>query len=373
VSGLDARPSRRQLGRLALVYAASRVVVCCTVLVANWTTGTSQSPGSAFTSWDGAWYGLIVRDGYPRDIAQHGSGSTWAFFPAWPLLLRGTHFLVGGSWQRNGIAWALVLGFVTVVLLHIAVADVLGSDTAFDTVVLFSVAPAAAVLSMTYSEVLFIPACLACIVLLRRERWLSAGLVALVGGATRMSGVALVVVCLVEAVVACRRIRSWRPLIAPALAPLGLVAWFVYQRVHAGTWTASFTVERYWGNGNSWGLEVLRAFHSLFTDGSAWDYPPGVLMPLLVVLVTIAAIALRHTPGVPRSWWVLTIVLCGFAVSPTLLHSGPRYFLPAFPLFAGVAARVPRRWFPLVVGASAVLMTAISVLWFSVSSAQMPP
>ncbi len=361
------------VARLGVVFVVSRLVVSFVALCAIWASNGKQTIYGAFTTWDATWYGLIARDGYPSDVVKRGGGSPWAFFPGWPTLLRLTHAAVGGTWQRNGIIWALVLGFATVVLLYLAVADVLGQDTAFDTVVLSTVAPAAAVLSMVYSEVLFIPCCLACIVLLGRQRWLLAGLAALVGSTTRIGGVALIIVCLVEAAVTFRRTRSLRPFIAPAIAPLGMIAFFVYQRVHAHSWSAYFTGQRFWGNGNSWGLEVLAAFRTLITDGSAWKYPPGVLVPIVVLIAAASAAALYRTPAVPRSWWVLTIILGGLAVSPTLIYSGPRLFLPIFPLAAGAAARIPRRWFPVAVATSAVLMAVVGVLYFNTTATQMAP
>src|SRR5690606_22693412 len=80
-------PTRRLLGW----YAASRLL---TVLVAI-LVGLTR-PGQAVTrflsAWDGGWYLEVVSHGYPSVIPEIGgraTESTIAFFPLYPLLVRG--------------------------------------------------------------------------------------------------------------------------------------------------------------------------------------------------------------------------------------------------------------------------------------------
>lgn len=362
------------VGRLAAVYAVTRLFVGFIVLCASWLSGGQQSLYGALTKWDSGWYGYIAQSGYPDTVGGDATGARWAFYPAWPALLRAVYTVAGGSWQRNGIALAFVLGFVTVVLLYLAVGDVFGGEIAERTVLLFLVAPTACVLAMPYSEVLFVPCCIACLLALGRRRWELAGIAAAIGGATRLAGVALVLACLVAALVEHRRSRSWRPFVAPAIAPLGLVGFFVLQRVRTGHWNASFTAQRYWDNGNSFGMSVVRAVRDLATSRDAWQYPPNLLVPLAVALCAAGLVALwTCRDRVPLSWWVLSLVLGAVALAPTLSYSVPRFLLPIFPAAAGLAAKVPQRWTSLLIATSAVLMTAFGLLYFNTISFQMAP
>src|SRR4051812_33328967 len=160
--------------RVTVIYAAARVAVVFIAQAASWLSNGKQTVYGAFTKWDSAWYAYIAEKGYPDNLSNDG-GNRWAFFPGWPLLMRVVHVVVGGTWQRNGIALAVVLGFVSAVLIYLTIADALGEEVAYRTTMLMCFAPTAALLSMVYSEVLFIPCCAACLLFLGRRHWALAG------------------------------------------------------------------------------------------------------------------------------------------------------------------------------------------------------
>lgn len=64
--------------------------------------------GRFLTHWDAAWYNSIITTGY--------GGRNWAFFPLWPLVVKGCQFLSGARlaphWIGTGLATLLFLGFV---------------------------------------------------------------------------------------------------------------------------------------------------------------------------------------------------------------------------------------------------------------------
>jgi hypothetical protein len=373
-SEIRVRISWQLIGQLAGVYAAARLAVAFIALASVWLSNGQQSVYGALTKWDSGWYGFIAEKGYPDHVLPEAAGGNrWAFFPGWPALLRITHTVIGGSWQRNGLTWSIILGFATVVLMYLVVADALGGDVAWRATALYMVAPAAAVLSMAYSEVLFIPCCLAVVLFLGRHRWLLAGVAGLVGSATRIAGVALIIVCLVESIAAFRRTRSVRPFIAPLLASLGIASFFVLQRVRAGSWTAYSDAQAYWGNGASVGGPTLRAMRDLLTESAAWDSPVTVLVPIVVAGAIASAWALFRTRNVPRTWWLFIAIVGPMALSASVIYSMPRLLLPLFPIAAGVAARTPRRWFPLIVGGSCVVATVVAILYFNTATFQMAP
>ena len=370
-------PARHVRGRrvlkLAVIFVVARLAIVFLALASNWLSTTRQTVYGAFTKWDSNWYGFIADHGYPDSLVLESGGNRWAFFPGWPMLLRATHLVIGGTWQRNGILLSVVLGFATVVLLDMLVADQFGDEIAERTVVLFLVQPAAAALSMVYSEVLFIPCALACMLFLGRRRWVLAGLAACMGTATRIAGIALVAACLVEAVVQWRRRHTLRPFIAPLLAPLGAVAFVVFQRVRVGRWNAYQDAQSYWGNGLSYGRSVLRAFWRLLTSTSAWDYPPNVLIPIVVTLAIAGAVCLWRVGGAPASWWVFAGIMSAIALSSLETYNMPRLFLPMFPFAVGLSARLSKSAWSVLLPMSAVVMSVVALLYFNTGVFQMAP
>jgi hypothetical protein len=363
----------RHIAKLAAIFATARLTVVLVALASNWLSTTRQTIYGAFTKWDSGWYGFIADHGYPNNLNVEAGGNRWAFFPGWPYLVRATQLMFGGTWQRNGIILSILLGFLSIIVLDMLVSDQFGNEVAEKTIVLFLVQPAAAALSMVYSEVLFIPAAFACMLFLGRRRWLLAGIAAAVASGTRISGIAVIAACLVEAVLQWRRDGSFRPFLAPALAPLGLVSFFVYQRIRVGRWDAYQHAQSYWGNGTSFGRSVLRAFGRLVTSSSAWDYPPNVLIPIVLALAVAGGICLWRVGGAPASWWVYGGVLSAVALSSLEIYNMPRLFLPMFPFVAGLAARWSKSTWSLLIAVSAVVMAIVALLYFNTTAFQMAP
>jgi hypothetical protein len=61
---------------------------------------------------------------------------------------------------------------------------------------------------------------------------------AALAGLVRPTGLVLILSCGWAAVAAIRRHGSWRPAIAPLLAPAGTLAFFAYLQMHTGDWLA---------------------------------------------------------------------------------------------------------------------------------------
>ena len=95
---------------------------------------------------------------------------------------------------------------------------------------------------------MFILAAAVCLYGLRRRWWWMAGLGAAVAGATRPTGLVLVGCC---AYVAGREIwlrRDWWSLVAPALAPIGMLAFLLFLRSRTGSGRAYLlTQQQAWG------------------------------------------------------------------------------------------------------------------------------
>ena len=249
----------------------------------------------ASPSWDSTWYLSIARGGYVRHIPP-GSGnpaqSNLGFFPLVPVLTRATHEVTRFGIPVSGLITTFLLGLAAAVAVWWMLRDLFGKQGADRGTALVFFSPGALVLSLVYTEAATI-LMVACVLLaLRRERWVVAGLCAAVATTADPVGSAVVVPCLVAAVLAIRAKRQWRALWAPVLAPVGIGAFFIYLWAHAGSPFEYFRAQRAGWQSGTYFNGIPGSFAHLFANWFADpDYavkavsarggrgPPGHLLP----------------------------------------------------------------------------------------------
>ena len=111
-------------------YLASRLVVLAAAIVAAVLYPSLDVVRSFGSVWDGRWYLLIAQHGYPDRMYQEGLGSRWAFFPAFPAVIRGV-----GSSTRLSLPDAAIWrrscsGFTATVAVWLVVARRFGARVA---------------------------------------------------------------------------------------------------------------------------------------------------------------------------------------------------------------------------------------------------
>lgn len=203
---------------------------------------------ATWSHWDSAHYAEIADHGY----ALHRCGAAWcgntAWFPGYPLLMAGLHalgvpLLTGGvalAWLCSGAAlaalWRLFLRELTPLA---AWGGLLFAGWAPGQVYDYAVYPLSLLVLLT----------VAYLHLLRRRRWLLAGLAGACAAVTYPLGVALALTGAAWIVLTLRRGRVRA--IAASCVPvaLGFAAVISAQRIEAGRWTAYFDVERTYEHG----------------------------------------------------------------------------------------------------------------------------
>lgn len=299
----------------------------------------------ALTSWDGLWYLAVVRDGYPDaippDVTFEQMEARAAFFPLFPGAVRAVDSVLPGGDTIAALVLNVVLGGLAVLLVGLLAREVAGERVAGRAMVLFAVFPGSFVLSFAYAEALMIVFAGACLLFLRDERWVLAGLAAMLTTATRPNGVAIVVACAVAALLAIRRNRDWSSLAAPLLAPVGFVAFMLYVDSEAGERGAWFRVQsEAWGEGVSFGWTAVELTAEFFT--APFDSPTGAItVACLAVTLFMAWASIRV--GLPWEWLAYSAVIIAMVLIPDTVTIRPRFVLAAFPLFIGVAAWWPDR------------------------------
>ena len=363
--------SCRPLLRPAVYYMASRLAMLAVaglVAVLHASVRLPQTMGSIF---DGRWYVLIAQHGYPHQLFNEGDGSRWAFFPAFPAAVRALAIVTRLSLPDAAALAGFLFGLTSALAIFLAVREVAGTLLANRTVLLYVCFPTAYVLSLGYTEGLFLTAAAGCIFALSRRAWVAAGLCACVAGATRNAGVVLVVIVMAGALPAAWRTRRWRPVLGAVVAPGGLAAFMTYAWLSVGTPVAFASAERFWhGQHFVWFRTPVLALVTTLRYGPA---APGFVADALAgAALVLGFLGLwwldqmgRGTAvRVPASWWIYAVGTLLVAYSADSPDSIARYAMVAFPVFTAFAWRL-RRWTLPVAGLLACVQAAVFVMVLS--------
>ena len=328
-------PATRGLSliRPATYYLLSRVAVFATALVATSFIPKLHIFQTLGTAFDGRWYLKIAQHGYPDHLYQEGQGSRWAFFPGFPASVRALSEVTRLSLPHAALLAAFVFGLTSSLAIWLAAREIFGARLADRAVLLFVFCPTAYVLSLAYTEGLFLTAAAGCLFALSRRYWITAALCACAAGLTRNTGIAVILAVLVVALPAAWRGRAWRPAVAAVIAPLGLVTFMAYGWAMVGTPVAFLSAERFWqGQHFVWFVAPVGALFAALHGGATFLTNAMAGLALIVGLVGIwlfdrLSRTLRTVGGalatVPASWWAYTIgaLLIAYSAYFTEQHS----------------------------------------------------
>ncbi len=367
----------RPLLRPAGYFVASRVVVFVVAIVMAVIYPKLRVGQALGSVWDGRWYLMIAQHGYPHHLVNEGDGSRWAFFPAFPGAIRGLAELTRLSLPDAAVVAAFIFGLTSALAIWLAVREVFGSRLADGAVLLYVFCPVAYVLSLAYTEGLFLTAAAACLFALSRRYWVSAAVCACLAGLTRNTGIVLALAVVVTALPAAWRGRTMRPAVAAAIAPLGFASFMAYSWATVGTPVAFLTSERFWhGQHFVWFTTPVEGIVNALGRGPGeLTFVADAMAGVALILGFLGIWLLDRMNGQPRptasgvagvvtipvSWWVYTVAALLVAYSAFFTNSIPRYTMVAFPLFVAFAWKIPARLTGLVVGVMACLQGALLV------------
>jgi hypothetical protein len=347
--------------------------------------------------WDAAWYLDIAASGYPA-----GDDARTAFFPLYPLLVRGLGELAGGSPAASLLAAYLVslaalLG--ALVLLHRLTVLELGPSVARSTVLLLCVFPASLFLGAPYSESLFLLLAVGAFLAARQDRFALAGLAGAGASATRSAGLLLLIPLLVIYLYGPRRAlpdvtvaRRLRPRHRPrrdiawlALAPGGMLAYALALAAGHGDPLAFVSAQELWGRelagplaaaweGTRAGVEG--AWVLLSGGPGAAPSPIGgpariaaldlALLVTLVFAVAATVGVVRRLPAAYGAWTATSLALAlSHPVDAQPLMSLPRFVAVLFPIFMWLALVCERRRATVHVAATFAVLLGLAVAQFA--------
>lgn len=320
----------------------------------------------ASSNWDGEWYRLIATagygssGGYPGELGDYVADRSWAFPPAFPVLIAHVMTATGLAFTPAALVTNAIAGSVAVLLVHRLALPRVGELGANGAVALTCCWVSAPVLHFAYSEALALALLAAVLLALERRRpWLAAVLVIPLA-LTRLITPALALVALACYLPLIRHKREtltrWEMAGVGAVAlssVLGVFTWSAVVEFMAPPSTEDRAVAMTEGYSGGW-------------FGQFWGiHPSAAMIPLLFILIALRiGWSERSAWGITMSSWVAAY--CVTLVLLTPLHVGiVRYSLLAFPLSLIVVGRQdrPRRWRVLGIGAACVALLVLQIFW----------
>jgi hypothetical protein len=390
------------LGAFAVVTVLMSVLAWITYSTVGPTPGHDylNGPGwlDAWFQGDSGWYYRIAEEGY---FYTPGQQSSIAFFPAYPLVVRGVGAILGGDVSTAAGLVTLVCAAGVVMLFADWVRSRVEPRTAVIAVAVLLVYPYSFFLyGSGYGDASFLLTALGSFALLERRHYVLAGLVGALATAGRPVGVAVAVGLVVRAVELIAQDRAARrtpdvlvsstsgpgpstgqPVDAPPavragpvsfrelvqavpfvrwrqgallLSGAGLVSWMVYLGVRFGDPLAFATVQGAPGWNQDGGPRTwfkVPFFGALYYGN--WD---DVILVVPQALVCLAAVLLLRTAWRRFGWGYTAYTVVSLAIpiigTKDFMGSG-RYVLAAYPVLAAAAVvlagdRRPRWLAPVV-------------------------
>lgn len=314
--------------------------------------------------WDGGWF-LRVAEGYPSGYTYGADGALQgnelAFFPLYPMLIRMLSALgLDAGTAAIMVSWLASIG--AAVALHLLGTTLANRRAGWALVAICFGAPMSVVLSMAYSESLFLALVAGMFVAAHRRVWWAAGLLGLGAALTRPTGAAAAVALAAAAIIAVRRDpeHKWPPLAAAAVALAGVPAYLGWVAWRVGDLDAWFKIQTAgWGTSFDFGASTLGFLSDTLTLGDGW-VPMSVALILLAALAA-AGVALAGRPWPPLAVYGIVAMVLAYGQAG-FYHSKPRLLLPVLltllpAVFAAARAR-PR------VAVLAIAAWAAFGLWY---------
>jgi len=322
------RPALSDLSVPLLLYAATRVVQL--LFIAWLAPAGGPSIKNRLLAWDGDWFIRVATEGYPHTYSYDASGQMvgngLAFFPAYPLLIRGLWKLgVPADIAALSISWlAGALAAAPLYLLRTALAD---RRVGLALSMLFAAQPMSVVLSMGYSESLFSAFVIGMFYAAYRRAFLVAGLLGLGAALTRPTGLAAAVGLAVAAMLALRAgtVPAWRAVTGALLALAGVPAYLLWVANRVGDLNAWFSIQTAgWGTTFDWGRSTWNFLYTAIHQGNGWVQVSVALILLAGIVASILAVRRTWPPIVVYGLLALVLVVgqAGY------YHSKPRLLVP---------------------------------------------
>ncbi|MFS8477615.1 MAG: mannosyltransferase family protein [Micromonosporaceae bacterium] len=303
------------IGSALAVFASTRALQLALVL---WMLPGGRSLRDALLAWDAGWFVRVASEGYPTGYSYDETGALtgngFAFFPLYPLLIRAAT-LPGLAPEHAAVAVAWLASAAAAVLVYLLGTSLYDRRVGHALLVLVCTQPMSVVLSLAYSEGLFLALVAGMLLAAHRGAWPAAGALGLSAALTRPTGVAAGIALAVAAVLALRGPdrptgrRAWVPVLAALAALAGGPAYLLWVGLRVGEPDAWLRIQSAgWGTSFDFGASVGEFLRDTLRAGEGF-VPVSVAWLLLAALVA-AGVALAARVWAPLAvYGVLALVL----------------------------------------------------------------
>jgi len=290
----------------------------------------------SFSRWDAAHYLTLAETGYGWQ--EDGRNILLVFFPLYPYLVR----LVGFA-TDNYLVAAYIVSFTSycaaMVYLYRLVRLDFSEKTAWWTIILISIAPHAFFFGAPYTESLFLLTTTMTLYYIRTHKWLLAGLAGAFASFTRMAGIILIVVAVVEFIThyKVREIFTKGVWILVMLAGSGaymLLNWYIsgdplrfmyYQSNH------------WYNNTQYFGTTMMTQFRNIVNFQDQILINATFVPNILAFAFAIAMLMYAHAKKLNLTFIVFALGYTLVSFAPSWLLSGGRYVAACAVLFIFLA------------------------------------
>ena len=335
---------------LVLLALMVKLVLISLTLIAY---GAGPDPltalGRDWDRWDAQHYVYLATHGY---AASGDARNLIAFFPLYPALIGGLA-AVGLPVRIAALLISNVAGVVAAILLYEIGRTDRGHDAAWRAAAFFTIFPTAFFLLVGYTEALFCALAFGAVLAARRRQWMLAGMLGGLAAATRLTGLALLPLLVIELVAARRVIRNaWQVVVPPLLVFAGFASYLATNALVLGSPFAFIAVQReHWSH--SLAAPWVGFASSIRSIGNRvpWEKLTVGAGEAAGGIAAYAAPTLSWLRLRPSDAVYATVVTAMVTFLPFWL-SIPRYLLNLYPLFL-LVGRIRSRWlYLLMVGVS---------------------
>lgn len=341
-----ARPPRWLIGW----WAVGRLTAIATALAIRPTLWTLDR-------WDGRWYGMVARGGY---LLVPGRQSDPAFFPLYPILLKGVH-AAGVSWGLAGPLLSNLAFLVGLGLFFLLTREVFSEPLARRATTYLAIFPLSYVFSMAYPEsIVLVLLTAAPLAALRRHWWLAAccaGAAAL----ARPEGLFLafplgsIAWRQRETLVPARRGAAAASVLAPLAALLSYSLYLDSVLHDPFAWSRA---EHAWGRQ----FRIAGAFRAFEHLPSAMGHTPWLVRDVVCFFLYLGLLYAARRVGTPVAWLAAGAAIVILPVFTGAFDSIGRFGLLAPPLYWGLASLTQETRSDRLVRAASVVLLVLGTV-----------
>ncbi|MBA4384679.1 MAG: hypothetical protein C0410_08080 [Anaerolinea sp.] len=350
-----------RLGLFVLVYI-SLVVLPMRTGDGLWRAFPQNLFLDGWSRWDSNWYINIAQHGYSDTI--HNVYLNTAFFPLYPLLIKGLSALVGNV-HIAGLLISNTSLLAASLVLYRLVSDKFDTEIAQKSLLLLLVNPFSFFFSSVYTESLFLMLVALVFYFGTGKKWVPAVLCVAAAGATRLVGILTVIPLLYFYFESIE--FKWRKVRADilwfGLSVVGIGGFILFQAFKFGD-PFLFVKSQ---NAPGWkeGVDIFSALDALRISFSGnalktGEFPGVYLVHILAFLVGLSILIVCRRKLHPAWWiWALLTLLISFSV----WISVGRFLIVIFPLYVGTALLFKGKCFDAVLYVSVLFLSLFTILF----------